>query len=105
MQRSGRKPARMAHCDFDDEYARVSLRPDGRDVATFYESQPTSTPTCSGAEAYASKREADEHRVRFVEMFERLRRDHGVRFDLAHNMTFTPENLDQVGSVVKTAWA
>jgi hypothetical protein len=31
----------------------------------------------------------------------RLRREHGVRYDLAHNMTVTPRNLDQVAEVVR----
>jgi hypothetical protein len=34
-------------------------------------------------------------------MFERLRREHGVRYDLAHNMTVTPRNIGQVAEVVR----
>ena len=34
-------------------------------------------------------------------MFVRLRREHGVRSFLAHNMTVTPRNLDQVADVVR----
>jgi hypothetical protein len=34
-------------------------------------------------------------------MFARLRREHGVRSFLAHNMTVTPANLDQVAAVVR----
>jgi len=46
--------------------------------------------------------ELDEHRRRFVAMFERLRFERGVGFDLAHNMTVTPRNLGQVASVVRS---
>src|SRR5260370_27556568 len=41
------------------------------------------------------------HRQQFVQQFERLRREHGVRYDLAHTMTVTPRNLDQVAEVVR----
>jgi hypothetical protein len=40
------------------------------------------------------------HRARFVEMFERLEREHGVSHYLAHNMTVTPGNLDQIAEVI-----
>ncbi|MGH3260813.1 MAG: hypothetical protein ACRDNS_02345, partial [Trebonia sp.] len=47
--------------------------------------------------------EADLHpyRAQFVANFERLEREHGVRFDLAHNMTVTPRNLPEVAEVVR----
>jgi len=44
--------------------------------------------------------ELNPFRARFVEMFRDLRRDHGVRSYLAHTMTITPANLDQVSEVV-----
>jgi hypothetical protein len=40
-------------------------------------------------------------RRRFVAMFIRLRREHGVRAYLAHNMTVTPSNIDQIADVVR----
>jgi hypothetical protein len=41
------------------------------------------------------------YRQQFTAMFARLRREHGVRSFLAHNMTVTPGNLDQVAGVVR----
>src|SRR5690349_7475178 len=41
------------------------------------------------------------YRERFAAMFARLRREHGVRCFLAHNMTVTPANLGQVAAVVR----
>jgi hypothetical protein len=38
-------------------------------------------------------------------MFARLRREHKVRYFLAHNMTVTPANLGQVAAVVRDCWA
>jgi hypothetical protein len=48
------------------------------------------------------RREAELHpfRVEACARFERLRREHGVRSYLAHNMTVTPGNVDQVAEVV-----
>ena len=51
-------------------------------------------------------RPADEaslnpYRARFAAMFARLRREHKVRFFLAHTMTVTPGNLGQVAGVVR----
>jgi hypothetical protein len=48
-----------------------------------------------------SEAELNPYRRRFVAQFERLRREHGVRYDLAHNMTVTPRNLGQVSDVVR----
>ena len=41
------------------------------------------------------------YRERFAGMFARLRREHKVRYFLAHNMTVTPANLGQVAAVVR----
>jgi hypothetical protein len=106
MQRHGRKPASMTHGDFDDDYLRaLALRPDGQRrfdflrVAAHFDSNMLGR---RGVPRPRRESDLDEHRRRFVAMFERLRREHGVRFDLAHNMTVTPKNLDQVASVVRT---
>jgi hypothetical protein len=109
MQRHGRKPASMTHGDFDDDYLRaLALHPDGRRRFDFLRVAAHFDSNMLGRRGVPRpKREADldAHRARFVAMFERLRREHGVRFDLAHNMTVTPKNLDQVASVVRTGMA
>jgi hypothetical protein len=38
-------------------------------------------------------------------MFKRMRREHGVRYFLAHNMTVTPANVGEVAEVVREAGA
>ena len=45
--------------------------------------------------------ELHPHRARFCEMFQRLEREHGVTHYLAHNMTVTPRNVDQVAGVIE----
>ncbi len=106
MQRHDRKPASMTHGDFDYGYLRdLAVRPDGRrrfDFLRFAAHFDSNMLGRRGVPRPRSESDLDEHRRRFVGHFERLRRDHGVRFDLAHNMTVTPKNLDQVASVART---
>jgi hypothetical protein len=104
MHRHGRKPMSMTHGDFDEEYLRrLALGPDGRPrlarlwFAAHFDSlmlgrRGIPRPAC----------EADLHpfRARFCEMFRRLREETGVRSYLAHNMTVTPANVDQVPGVI-----
>ena len=106
MQRHGRKPASMTHGDFDEDYLRaLALRPDGRrrfDFLRFAAHFDSNMLGRRGMPRPRRESDLDEHRRRFVAMFQRLRSEHGVSFDLAHNMTVTPKNLDQVASVVRT---
>lgn len=48
-----------------------------------------------------SEKQLTPFRQRFVDMFVRLRREHGVHFYLAHNMTVQPDNLDSVKDAVR----
>jgi len=102
MERHRRKPISMTHGDFDYEYLRaLAVGEDGRRrfrllrFAGHFDSLMIGR---RGAERPGSERELHGERRRFVAMFERLRREHGVRFDLAHNMTVTPRNLDQIAA-------
>ncbi len=106
MQRHGRKPMSMTHGDFDEDYLRrLALHPDGRrrcrrlSVAGHFDSLMLGR---RGIERPRAEADLDDHRRRFVAMFERLRATDGVGFDLAHNMTVTPRNLDQVAAVVRS---
>jgi hypothetical protein len=45
--------------------------------------------------------ELNPYRQRFCEMFQRLERETGVKHYLAHNMTVTPGNVDQIASVIR----
>ena len=106
MQRHGRKPMSMTHGDFEYEYLeRLATAPDGTrrfDFLRFAGHFDSLMLGRRGITRPCSEAELHPYRQRFVEHFERLRREHGVRFDLAHNMTVTPRNLDQVAEVVRT---
>jgi hypothetical protein len=54
-----------------------------------------------GAKRPAAEHELDEHRRRFYEMFQRLEREYGITHYLAHNMTVTPANVDQIPDVIR----
>ena len=106
MERHGRKPMSMTHGDFDYDYLHdLAIAPDGSRrfrrlrVAGHFDSLMLGR---RGVPRPRSEAELDAHRRRFVAMFERLRAQHGVGFDLAHNMTVTPRNLGEVASVVRS---
>ncbi|MGI8412539.1 MAG: radical SAM domain-containing protein [Solirubrobacteraceae bacterium] len=105
MHRHGRKPMSMTHGDFDYEYLkRLAVGRDGRrrvDMLRFAGHFDSLMLGRRGIPRPASEAELHPYRRRFVAQFERLRREHGVRYDLAHNMTVTPRNLDQVAEVVR----
>lgn len=104
MRRYGREPMSMTHGDFDDDYLRA-LALDEHGVPRFrrlsfaahFDSLMRGR---SGIPRPRNETELNPFRAKFVEMFTDLRREHGVRAYLAHNMTITPANLDQVEEVV-----
>ncbi|MFZ2173823.1 MAG: hypothetical protein WAW17_07255 [Rhodococcus sp. (in: high G+C Gram-positive bacteria)] len=105
MREYGREPMSFTHGDFDYDYLRAVVldsagRPRFRRVsfAAHFDS------LMRGRRGIPRpRREADlgDHRRRFAEMFTRLRDEYGVSSYLAHNMTVTPENLDEVSEVVR----
>jgi hypothetical protein len=101
----GRKPMSMTHGDFDYEYLeRLAVAADGRarfKLLRFAGHFDSLMLGRHGIRRPRTEAELHPYRRRFVAMFERLRREHGVRFDLAHNMTVTPRNLDQVAEVAR----
>jgi hypothetical protein len=102
----GRKPMSMTHGDFDYDYLeRLAVEGDGRrrfKLLRFAGHFDSLMLGRRGLPRPRSEADLDPYRRGFVAMFERLRREHGVSFDLAHNMTVTPRNIDQVGEVVRT---
>ncbi len=105
MRAHGREPMSMTHGDFDDDYlARLALGPDGRrrlnriSFAGHFDSLMTGR---RGIVRPPDEASLHPYRRAFVERFERLRREHGVRFFVAHTMTVTPANLDEVAEVVR----
>ncbi len=105
MRSHGRVPMSFTHGDIDAEYLEhLALRPDGSrrfDFLSFAGHFDMTMFGRRGVEKPTSERELNPARQRFAEMFDRLRRTHGVRSYLAHNMTVTPTNLDQVADVVR----
>jgi len=105
MRRHGREPMSFSHGDFDEEYLRrVVLGPDGRprlrrvSFAGHFDSLMRGR---RGLPRPRTEAELAPYRRAFAEMFERVRREHGVRYYLAHNMTVTPSNLGEVADVVR----
>ncbi|MCD9624247.1 radical SAM protein [Rhabdothermincola salaria] len=105
MRRHERFPMSFSHGDFDYEYLRrLAVRPDGRrrfDALAFAIHIDSTMHGRTGAPHPESEAELNVFRRRTVEMFDRLRREHGVRHHLAHNMTVTPANLGQIAGVVR----
>jgi hypothetical protein len=105
MRRHGRKPMSMSHGDFDYDYLRaLVVGPDGRPRLPFVSFAGHFDSLMLGRRGIERpSREADlnPYRQRFCELFQRLERETGVRHYLAHNMTVTPANVDQVAGVVR----
>jgi len=106
MVAHGRKPMSMSHGDFDYAYLEaLALDPrSGRprlehlSFAGHFDSMMYGR---RGIKRAASEAALNPYRKRFCEMFDRLEREHGVTHYLAHNMTVTPRNLDQVAGVIR----
>ncbi len=105
MREHGREPMSMSHGDFDYDYlAAVALGPDGRkrlDRISFAGHFDMMMFGRRGLERPADEAQLNPYRKRFAEMFARLGREHGIRSFVAHNMTVTPRNLEQVAGVVR----
>ncbi len=105
MRAQDRKPMSMTHGDFDYDYLqRLAVGPDGQrrfDQLRFAGHFDSLMLGRRGIPRPRSEAQLHAYRRRFVAHFERLRAEHGVRFDLAHNMTVTPRNLGGVAEVVR----
>lgn len=104
MRRHGREPMSMSHGDFDSAYLRaLALDASGTprfrrlSFAAHFDSLMRGR---TGIPRPRTEVELNPFRARFVEMFRDLRRDYGVCSYLAHTMTVTPANLDQIEHVV-----
>ncbi|MDR3079843.1 MAG: radical SAM domain-containing protein, partial [Streptomyces sp.] len=105
MREHGREPMSFTHGDFDYDYLRQRARDqDGnRRLArlSFAAHFDKFMYGRRGIERPAGEAALNPYRRRFAAMFRKLRREHGVRFFLAHNMTVTPGNLDEVADVIR----
>jgi hypothetical protein len=107
MRAHGREPMSMTHGDFDYDYLlRLALDSDGTprfkklSFAAHFDSLMRGR---KGIPRPRSEAELNSFRRAFAAMFVRLRREHGIRSYLAHNMTVTPSNVEQVHSVTRDA--
>ena len=109
MRAHGREPMSMTHGDVDHEYLeRLVVGPDGRrrlDRVSFAAHFDKMMFGRRGIPRPSDEASLHPYRRRFVESFRRLRREHGVRSFLAHNMTVTPANVGEVAEVVRTVGA
>jgi hypothetical protein len=104
MQSFGRKPMSMTHGDFDYDYLRrVCTDGEGQprfSYVSFAGHFDTTMIGRSGARRPRYERELNPQRQRFCDMFTRLHEEYGIRSYLAHNMTVTPGNVDQIPAVI-----
>ncbi|MDP9431457.1 MAG: radical SAM domain-containing protein [Actinomycetota bacterium] len=107
MRAHGREPMSFTHGDFDYDYLQaLAIGPDGRrrfrrlSFAAHFDQFMFGR---RGIPRPANELALTDYRRRFAAMFLRLRREHGVRSFLAHNMTVTPGNVGQVADVVRTS--
>lgn len=109
MRDAGREPMSFTHGDFDYSYLeKLALGPGGRrrfDRLSFAAHFDKFMYGRRGIERPSSEQALNSYRARFAAMFDTLRREHGVRSFLAHNMTVTPGNLDEVAGVIRDCYA
>jgi len=109
MRRHGREPMSMTHGDLDYDYLQqLVLGPDGRrrlDRVSFAGHFDKMMFGRRGIPRPPDEASLHPYRRRFVVLFTRLRAEHGVRTFLAHNMTVTPANIDEVADVVRQVGA
>lgn len=105
MHRHGRIPMSFTHGDFDDDYLEaLVLGPDGAPRFNVVSFAVHIDSTMRGRRAIkrpTSEAQLHGERARVAAMFARLRERHGVRSYLAHNMTVTPGNVDEIAEVVR----
>jgi hypothetical protein len=106
MMHHGRKPMSMTHGDFDYDYLEaLALGPDRKrrfELLRFAGHFDSLMLGRRGQPRPRREADLDSARRTFVEQFQRLEAEHGVRHDLAHNMTVTPRNLGEVADVVRS---
>lgn len=104
MHRHDRNPMSFSHGDFDYEYLeQLALGPDGKPRFAHLSFAIHIDTTMVGRRAVRhpkTEAELNPERARVAAMFDRLRSEHGVTSYVAHNMTVTPDNLDEVPDVI-----
>jgi len=107
MRRHGREPMSFSHGDFDYEYLeQVAVGANGKrrfKKLSFAVHIDSTMKGRRGMRRALDEASLDPYRQRVAAMFHRLRREHGVKFYLAHNVTVTPANVDQIPEVIRAA--
>ncbi len=105
MIANGRKPMSMSHGDFDEAYLRdLALDEHGKPrFDRLYFALHFDKLMRGRRGAQRPEREADlhEHRASACAMFRRLSEETGMRTYLAHNMTVTPANVDEIPDLIR----
>ena len=104
MRAAGREPMSMTHGDFDEDYLRALVTEAGGGLrlprVSFASHFDSLMRGRRGVPRPRVESDLDVHREAFVSMFEREKQQSGLRYFLAHNMTVTRANRDQVAGVV-----
>lgn len=104
MRFFGRIPMSFTHGDFDYNYLKRLAVKQGRkrfdriDFAVHFDMEMKGRV---GAQHVKTEMDLTPFRKRFVGMFRTLRREYGVRYYLAHNMTVQQSNLPYVAEAVR----
>ena len=105
MRKYGREPMGFTHGDFDYDYLRsIVLDVSGQvriSRISFAAHFDTTMVGRGGIKKPESEPALDPYRSRFADMFKRLKHEFGVNSFLAHNMTVTPHNVDQIANVIR----
>lgn len=110
MRKYGRIPMSFTNGDFDFDYLRsVASRPDGSrrfNKIVFAAHFDRFMYGRRGIKRPKSEEDLNPFRQQFCDMFQRLKREGMVdSFFLAHNMTITPGNVDEIPSVIRACYA
>jgi hypothetical protein len=105
MRAYGREPMSFTHGDVDYDYLqRLALDAHGRPrfkrlaFAVHFDSLMRGR---KGIPRPRAEAELDPYRAGFCDKLKRLRREHGVGWYAAHNMTVTPANIEEVPDVIR----
>jgi hypothetical protein len=105
MRRHGREPMSFSHGDFDYDYLeKLAVRADGSKRfkrISFALHIDSTMKGRRGIRRVANEKQLNDYRSAAVEMFKRLRKEHGVHSYLAHNVTVTPDNVDQIPDILQ----
>ena len=100
MRSYGREPMSFTHGDFDYEYLKKLVLDSTGKVRlrriSFAGHFDTTMRGRKGIVVPKDEGSLDPYRKEFADKFKRLKKEHGVRYYLAHNMTVTPKNVDQI---------